>query len=477
MGTSTRDEKTATSSNKGWLGHVQRLKGWIVAVAGVGAVLSGLVGYYTTYKTVSGHPAAETANTRTPVAAAVNPLSVAVLPFTNLTGDAAQAYVADGLTASITADLSRIRDAFIVNVATAAAAAKDKAASAQQVGHELGVRFILQGSVQRSADKLRISAQLADTQSNAQLWSETFEGSMSDLFALQDQVTTRIGNSIGREMVIVSARDSQMQKGSTPKVADLMLRAMALRLNQRTPDYFSKGQAAWRDVLALDPKNASAMSALAGSLALQAQYFSHQIDPSAREPQFQEARRLALAAKLLDPDNALVYTALAMYAEAHDDYPAQLQASETFLALAPKDPIAHNLLGHTLALGGQWEKAREVLLKGIALDPKHPIDQLPFNLGWISFLLRDDDASIAYFKKVVENNPTFFDAYGWIAMAYARKGDMVRSKEAADALMKVDPKRSFQTRRHPMPSAPPAYKQFYDEVYLPLGRKAGVVAS
>ncbi len=473
MSPSTQDEKTAASPS--WSGHFQRLKGWIVAVAGVGAVLSGLVGYYSTYKTVAGKPA-DSADARPPAAATVNPLSVAVLPFINLTGDATQGYVADGLTASVTADLSRIRDAFIVNVATAAAAAKDKAASAQQVGRELGVRFILQGSVQRSADKLRISAQLADTQSNGQLWSETFEGSTTDLFALQDQVTTRIGNSLGREMVIVAARDSQMQKGSTPKVADLMLRAMALRLNQRTPDYFSKGQAAWRDVLALEPKNASAMSYLAGSLALQAQYFSHMLEPSAREPQFQEARRLAMAAKLIDPDNTLVYLALTMYAEAHDDYPAQLQAAETYLGLASKDPVAYNVLGHTLILGGQYERARELLLKGIALDPKHPIDQLPFNLGWASFMLGDDDTSIAYFRKVVENNPTFFDAHGWIAMAYARKGDMVRSKEAADALMNVDPKRSFQTRRHPMPSAPPAYKQFYDEVYLPLGRKAGVVS-
>ena len=473
MGTSTQDGKTAASP--AWLGHFHRLKVWIVAVAGVGAVLSGLVGYYTTYKTVAGKPA-DSAGARPPAVANVNPLSVAVLPFSNLTGDPAQGYVADGLTTSVTVDLSRIRDAFIVNVATAAAAAKDKSASAQQVGRELGVRFVLQGSVQRSADKLRISAQLADTQSNAQLWSETFEGSIADLFALQDQVTTRIGNSIGREMVIVSARDSQMHQGNTPKVADLMLRAMALRLNQRSPDYFPRVQAAWREVLKLEPKNATALAYLAATLGLQAQYFSHTLEPGAREPQFQEVRRLAMAAKLLDPDNALAYVALAMYAEAHDDYPAQVRASETFLALAPKDPSAHNLLGHTLAFGGQWEKARELLLKGIALDPKHPIDQLAFNLGWVSFLMGDDDASIAYFKKVVENNPTFFDAHGWIAMAYARKGDMAKSKDAADTLMKVDPKHSFQTRRRPMPSAPPQYKQFYDEVYLPFGRKAGVVS-
>lgn len=471
MGTLMQDKSAATSP--AWLGHFQRIKGWIVAVAGTGAVLSGLVGYYTTYKTVAGKPAVSAVGTSG--VATVNPLSVAVLPFTNLTGDTAQSYVADGLTVSITSDLSRIRDLFIVNVATAAAAAKDKSASAQQVGQALGVRFVLQGSVQRSADKLRINAQLADAQSNAQLWTETFEGNAGDLFALQDQVTTRIGNSIGREMVIVSARDSQMNKGSSPKVQDLILRAMAVRLNQRAPDFFPRGQAAWREVLALEPKNATAMGYLAASLALQAQYFGHTVEPSAREPQFQEARRLAMAAKLADPDNAFVYLALVMYAEAHDDYPAQLQASETFLALSPKEPVAHNLLGHTLLLGGQWERARDLLLKGVALDPKHPIDQLAFNLGWVSFLMGDDDACIAYFRKVVENNPTFFDAHGWIAMAYARKGEMAKSKEAADALLKMDPKRSFQTRRKPMPSAPPAYKKFYDEVYLPTGKKAGVV--
>jgi adenylate cyclase len=466
-------EPTAAAPSPAWTAHLHRLKGWIVAVASVGAVLSGLVGYYSTYKTVRGAPAH---TTTTPANALANPLSVAVLPFNNLTGDPAQAYVADGLTASITSDLSRIRDLFIVNVATAAAVAKDKSASALQVGESLGVRFVLQGSVQRSAGKLRISAQLADAQSNAQLWTETFEGDAGDLFALQDQVTTRIGNSIGREMVIVSARDSQMNKGSTPKVQDLVLRAMAVRLNPRAPDYFPRTQAAWREVLALEPRNATAMAGLAASLALQAQYWGHMLAPGARKPQLEEARRLALAAKVIDPDIPLVYTALAMYAEANDDYPAQLQAAETYLALAPKEPIAHNLLGHTLAFGGQWERARDVLLKGLALDPKHPIDQMPFNLGWVSFLLGDDDACIAYFKRVIESNPTFFDAYGWTAMAYARKGDMAKSREALDALHKADPTGSFPTRRRPMASAPPEYKNFYESVYLPVGKKAGVIS-
>ena len=220
--------------------HARKVKTAIVAVAGVGAVLSGLVGYYTSYKAVKGVP--EAAATAQPPSAVVNPLSIVVLPFTNQTGDPAQAYVADGLTTSVTADLSRIRDAYVVNAATAAAhGGKDL----QQVGRTLGVRFVLQGSVQRSGTKIRINAQLADAITNAQLWTESFEGDQADLFALQDQVTTRIGNTIGREMVVNAARQSEKSKGNA-KVGDLLLRARAMNLNQRTLAYFNDIEGLWR---------------------------------------------------------------------------------------------------------------------------------------------------------------------------------------------------------------------------------------
>src|SRR5512147_2306923 len=211
-------------------GQLKRFRGPIAAVAAFGAVLSGLLGYWSAYQTVEKVVAPRPAPAA--VAADAGPLSIVVLPFQNLTGDANQAYVADGLTARLTADLSRIRDAFIVNTATAFAY-KDKPVTAQQVGRELGVHFVLQGSVQRDGTKIRINVQLADANSNAQLWSESFEGDQSDLFALQDRVTTLVGNSIGREMVIVAARESEIRK-SSPKVADLMLRAKALQLKPRT---------------------------------------------------------------------------------------------------------------------------------------------------------------------------------------------------------------------------------------------------
>ena len=229
------------------------------------------------------------------------PLSIVVLPFRTSPATPNQAYVADGLTASLTADLSRIRDAFIVDAATAFAY-KDKPLTAQQVGKDLGVHFVLQGSVQRNGTKIRINAQLADANSNAQLWSETFEGDQSDLFALQDRVTTLVGNSIGREMVIVAARESETRK-SSPKVADLMLRARALDLKPRSLKNLQQEEDLYRQALALEPNNASAMVGLAASLVTSSRQFRCQMDESVKEKKYVEGRDLALKAKELDPDN------------------------------------------------------------------------------------------------------------------------------------------------------------------------------
>ena len=447
--------------------HARKVKGIVVAVAGLGAVLSGLVGYYTSYKAVKGVPAA--AHTAAP--AAVNPLSIVVLPFTNQTGDPTQAYVADGLTTSVTADLSRIRDAYVVNAATAAA---NRGKDPQQVGDALGVRYVLQGSVQRSGTKIRINAQLADAVTNAQVWTESFDGDQSDLFALQDQVTTRIGNSIGREMVVNAARQSEKSSKGNAKVGDLLLRARAMNMNQRTLAYFNEIEALWRSVLEIEPENVIALSSLAGNMAFRASYFSHTLDPSLREKYFQEAKALADHVKRLDPDFYRPYVTLMLYAESHDDYPGQLRNAEKAFSLAPKDQQVANALGHSLLMGGDPKRAKAVLEDAMKLDPKRPIDQVSFNLAWAAFMTQDYDTSIEWFQKTVDANATYIDAYGWMAMAYAIKGDMLRAVQERDKLLKADPKGSFATRRRPMPSSPQAYKDFHQQVVVPAANKAGI---
>ena len=123
-------------------------------------------------------------------------LSIVVLPFTNLSGDPAQDYFADGITENLTTDLSRIHDSFVIARNTAFAY-KGKPIDAKQIGKELGVRYVLEGSVQRDQNRVRVNAQLIDTESGAHLWAERFEEDMADLFKLQDQIVVRLANTLG----------------------------------------------------------------------------------------------------------------------------------------------------------------------------------------------------------------------------------------------------------------------------------------
>jgi TolB-like protein/tetratricopeptide (TPR) repeat protein len=450
--------------------QLKRLRGPIAAIAAIGAVLSGLVGYWSVYDTV--HRIVVPASSPAAIAADAGPLSIAVLPFTNLTGDAGQAYVADGLTASLTSDLSRIRGAFIVNAATAFAY-KDKPVTAQQVGKDLGVRFVLHGSVQRSGTKIRINAQLADAASNAQLWSEVFEGDPSDLFALQDQVTGRIGNSIGREMVIVAARESETRQ-SSPKVADLMLRARALYLRTRTLKNLQQIEELYRQALALEPNNVNAMVGLASSITNQADGFNVDLDEAVRERKFAEGRDLALKAKELDPDNPEVYYAIGTYAVQHGDWEGGLRAAETRLLLDPKNPFAYFNVGHLLYYLGEPQRAIELLIQGINLDPKHASDGAFYGVGRSYVMLGDNDAAIEWLLRAKGKNPGAYYTYVYLALAYALKGEDSKARATAAELRRLDPKATLSAYRTQHLTRPAKYNEWFESKLVPAWRKAGL---
>ena len=411
---------------------------------------------------------------RAAVTAGTDPLSIVVMPFQNLTGDASQDYVADGLTASLTADLSRIRDAFIINAATAFAY-KDKPVTAQQVGKELGVHFVLQGGIQRNGTKIRINTQLADANSNAQLWSESFEGDQSDLFALQDRVTTLVGNSIGREMIIAAARESETRKGS-PKVADLMLRAKALELKPRTLKIAQQEEDLYRQALAQEPNNARVMAALASVLATQPDNFGSQMDEGVQERKYAEGRDLALKARELDPDNPRIYGVIGTYAFNHGDFAGARRAMETVLSLEPKNPMAYNNLADVFLAEGQPRRAIELLTQANNLRPKHPHEFVLLLMGLAYFMLGDNDAAIEWLLKSLERNPSYSATYAYLAMAYALKGDDDRAHAAAAEVRRLDPKTTLATFDNPVSvsSSPAAYKEFFENKVVPAWRKAGL---
>ena len=452
-------------------GQLKRFRGPIAAIAAFGAVLSGFLGYWSAYQTVEKVVVPKSAPAA--VNADAGPLSIVVLPFTNLTGDPNQGYVADGLTAGLTSDLSRIRDAFIVDAKTAFAY-KDKPLTAQQVGKELGVRFVLQGGVQRSRTKIRINAHLADASSNALLWSDTFESDQSDLFALQDKVTARIANSIGREIVIVAARESESRKTS-PKAADLMLRARALDLKPRSLNNLQKMEDLYRQALALEPNNVSAMVGLAYCLVTQSNNYGPNMEESVKERKYVEGRDLALKAKELDPDNPEVYVAIGFYASNHGDLAGARLAAETRLSLEPKNPSAYNQLANVFMSEGEHKEAIEPLTHGIDLNPKHTHESILKNLGVSYFMLGDNDAAIEWLLKATEKNPALGFTYAYLAMAYANKGDDAKARTAAAQFRRLEPNIKLSTFEYtPISSDPAAYKEIYENNVVPAWRKAGL---
>jgi TolB-like protein len=190
-------------------------------------------------------------------------LSIVVLPFTNLSNDPEQQYFADGITEDLTTDLSRLAHMFVISRNTAFTY-KDKPVNAKQIGRELGVRYVLEGSVRRSGNRVRVNAQLIDADTNAHLWAERFDRDTSDLFSLQDEITSRIAVALNIELVNVEAA----QATDRPDALDYLFRGRAALSKPRSQANYSEAIGFFERAVALDPKSVEAKSWLATALAV-----------------------------------------------------------------------------------------------------------------------------------------------------------------------------------------------------------------
>src|SRR4029079_16457407 len=189
-------------------------------------------------------------------------LSLVVLPFANLSNDPSQDYFADGITENLTTDLSRIRGSFVIARNTAFTL-KGKNIDAKQIGKELGVRYVLEGSVQRDQSRVRVNAQLIDAASGAHLWADRFDEDIADLFKLQDDVVARLANSLGLELHKAEAAKSTQSKN--PDAIDLDMRGQALLETKclqaaNTKEINHAAQALFEQALAIDPNDSYALA-------------------------------------------------------------------------------------------------------------------------------------------------------------------------------------------------------------------------
>jgi TolB-like protein/class 3 adenylate cyclase len=454
----------AASTLRRWQRPFERRSVWFVAAAVLASAIALAAYVGTTRQTGS---VDESARGRT----VTTPLSILVLPFANQTGDDKKAYIADALTMSITNDLARIRDAYVVP-ATTAFTYRGKGLTVPQIAKDAAVRFVLGGSVMTSGQDVRVTAELLDSTTGAQLWNETIRGDLSNLFALQDQVTALVGNSIGERMVIVAARESE-KRTSAPQVVDLILRARALNFRTYSMENFRERERLYREALAQEPNNVHAMLGLASTLAIHGEWMDAS-DP-ARPQQLTDARAPALKVQAIDPDLRGIEFPLYLYALEHNDFDGARRALEATLAKDPTDASAYGNFATYYLNMGEPQRAVPLVQRALTLYPKG--NEFIFDiLGTAYLALGNDDAAIEWLLRAVDLNTNLADVYSGLAMAYSNKGDRQSASRWVDAYRKVADAQGIKgiDSNPPSPGTPPAYLKYYEERFLPEWKKAGL---
>ena len=359
--------------------------------------------------------------------------SIAVLPFQNMSGDAEQEYFADGMVEDIITGLSRFKWLFVI-ARNSTFAYKGRSVDIKQVGHELGVRYALEGSVRKAAGRVRITTQLIDAETGAHVWAERYDRSMDDIFALQDEITLSTVAAIEPSVRRAEIERAKRKRPENLDAYDLVLRATPLA-DTGMPDGASQALPFLERAISLDPNYALAHGQAA---------FCHEIlyiRAGRREETRSAAIHHAHSAIALGPDDAsaLVYGGIAIGLVEHDRALAQ-EVFESALAVSPSAAWAYLWGALILGWGGDAERAIEWGERGIRLSPFDPwITAALHGISMGHFLNgRYDDAAKAA-RRAIRSKPGFSISHMLLAAALAKLGRTDEAKAAAERVLQLQP--------------------------------------
>ena len=397
-------------------------------------------------------------------------LSIVVLPFENLSGDKEQDYFADGITDDLTTDLSHLADSFVIARNTAFTY-KGKPVDAKQIGRELGVRYLLEGSVRRLGEKVEINAQLISTETGAHVWADRFEGDRSKLGQLQVEFVSRLANSLGVELVKAEALRSIRERPNNPDAVDLAMRAAA-KANTTGDSKSINGEV-------IEPQRARAGSRPAkrvgdGQLVVCFERSRGQSVERGSRGRYRargETRRLRLA---LQPDDAWAHMAKAHVFFAKRQWKAAISQTEAALADDPNNAAAHANLSFWNMFLGHSEDGFAGLETALRLSPRDPL------VPWWQFYMCDLHTHLAQWEQAIEwcgksiasGNASMFP-YVDLAAANAWAGHDKEAKEAVAQLRKLYPDFTVQSWAGIHWSDDPTFNAQYPRIVEGL-RKAGL---
>jgi adenylate cyclase len=361
--------------------------------------------------------------------------SIAVLPFENMSGDPEQEYFADGMVEEITTALSRFKWLFVI-ARNSSFTFKGRAVDIKEVGRRLGVRYVLEGSVRKASGKVRITGQLIDAVTGAHIWVDRFERDLTDIFALQDEVTVAVVSAIEPKLLQTEIAMAARRRPENLTAYDFYLRALQ-QYYQTTREGNAKAIRLAHRALELDPRF-GVVAALAGSCHGLNVLLGYAADPELERKEAVRLLRLALSDDDDDPEKLAWVSLISAYMVG--DSEGAIEMAERAVALNPNSYWAWSCRGHVYRIAGLPEEALRSFERAIRMSPIDPLLHRAFvGMGYAFIELGRLDEAIVAGKKAQRQNPSFSSAYRCLASAFAHLGRDAEAHDAAARLLETDP--------------------------------------
>jgi adenylate cyclase len=362
--------------------------------------------------------------------------SIAVMPFANPNEDANQAYLADGIVEDIITELSRFSELFVI-ARNSSFQYKGKAIDVRQIGRELGVRYVLEGSVRRGSDRIRISAQLIDAGTGTHRWAERYDRALEDIFAVQDEVVRTIVAILAAHVRKAETERTRAKPPSSWQAYDYYLKAvdaMIAWLRSLAVDHLYEARRLLQQSLAIDPSYARSYAIMANTYI--AVWFN-QVDADFLNPgALDQAHRFARRAVEIDPNVPEAHAQLGFALMARHEIDASIAAFERANALNPN--VVSWQFGWALVRAGDPRRAIDVINAYVRLDPFHAPFVSAF-LGLAHYMLKEYMQALPLLRDCVSRSPNLRNGYVLLAATYAQIGKLEEARAAVAEVMRIEP--------------------------------------
>jgi TolB-like protein/class 3 adenylate cyclase len=379
-------------------------------------------------------------------------LSIVVLPFANLGGDPEQDYFVDGITESLTTDLSRINGSFVIARNTAFTF-KGKAMDVQKLGRELNVRYVLEGSVQRGGNRLRVNVQLIDVETGNHVWAERFDEPITDLFDLQDEIVSRLANTLNAQLIEAEARSAELSLH--PDAMELIFQGRSCWNKGMTAEHMAEAKAFFERALTLDPRNIEALVGAAAADAASAAFFM--VDD--RVTRLAAAEATLIKVLSMSPQHARAHMFLGAVQISTNRAAQGIRECERALALDRNLADAHGVIGSAKLFIGRGAETEAHILRALRLSPR---DTGAFRwihyVGFTKLVLGADAEAVVWLRRCLEANRNYPIAHFQLGAALSLLGALDEARAAVQAGLALDPTFTIRRMRGMVLSADPTFR-------------------